>query len=109
MWQSAYWRDWYGPPTRLKEHRAHGRKGKYEKSAIVKHSHAEDHPIREASEIFKHDTVPQDIGFAISDIWQLLLPPSPMGPLYPRTPPTTPMGLAASPSRPNHCPTDTPH
>ena len=30
------------------------------------------HPgrIREAIEIFKHDTVPQDIGFYISDIWR---------------------------------------
>ena len=26
-------------PTRLKEHRAHGRRGDFEKSAIVKHSH----------------------------------------------------------------------
>ena len=33
------------------------------------------HPrcIREAIEIFKHDTVPQDIGFYISDIWRPLL------------------------------------
>ena len=79
-------------PTRIKEHRAHGRKGEYEKSAIIKHSHAEDHiinweeahliasidkwhprRIREALEIYKHPTVPQDIGFAISDIWQPLL------------------------------------
>ena len=69
-------------PTRLKEHRAHGRRGDFEKSAIVKHSHIKDHQIdwqaaqlitpidarhprriREAIEIVKHDTVPQDIGF----------------------------------------------
>ena len=79
-------------PTRIKEHRAHGRKGEYEKSAIIKHSHTEDHiinweeahliasidqwhprRIREALEIYKHPTVPQDIGFSISDIWQPLL------------------------------------
>ena len=64
----------------------------FEKSAIVKHSHIKDHQIdrqaaqlitpintwhprriREAIEIFKHDTVPQDIGFYISDIWRPLL------------------------------------
>ena len=78
-------------PTRLKEHRAHGRRGDFEKSAIVKHSHIKDHQIdwqaaqlitpidawhprriREAIEIVKHDTVPQD-GFFISDIWQPIL------------------------------------
>ena len=32
-------------PTRLKEHRAHGRRGDFEKSAIVKHSHIKDHQI----------------------------------------------------------------
>ena len=79
-------------PMRLKEHRAHGRRGDFEKSAIVKHSYIKDHQIdwqaaqlitpintwhprciREAIEIFKHDTVPQDIGFDISDIWRPLL------------------------------------
>ena len=79
-------------PTRLKEHRAHGRRGDFEKSSIVKHSHIKDHQIdwhaaqlitpinswhtrriREAIDIFKHDTVPQDIGFFISDIWRPLL------------------------------------
>ena len=79
-------------PTRLKEHRAHGRRGDFEKSAIVKHSHIKDHQIdwqaaqlitpidawhprhiREAIEIVKHDTVPQDIGFFISDIWRPIL------------------------------------
>ncbi|XP_071807993.1 uncharacterized protein, partial [Asterias amurensis] len=90
-------------PTRLKEHRAHGRRGDFDKSAIVKHSHITDHRvnweaaeiiapiqawhprhIREAIEIHKHDTVPQDIGFHISDIW---LPFSrPMDLLYPRSP-----------------------
>ncbi|XP_022093238.1 uncharacterized protein LOC110980660 [Acanthaster planci] len=34
-----------GLPTRIKEHKAHGRKGDYEKSVIIKHSHAEDHTI----------------------------------------------------------------
>ncbi|XP_071801298.1 uncharacterized protein [Asterias amurensis] len=80
-------------PTRLKEHRAHGRRGDFDKSAIVKHSHIADHRvnwdaaeiiapiqawhprrIREAIEIHKHDTVPQDIGFHISDIWLPFLP-----------------------------------
>ena len=79
-------------PRRLKEHRAHGRRGDFEKSVIVKHSHIKDHQIdwqaaqlitpintwhprciREAIEIFKHDTVAQDIGFYISDIWRQLL------------------------------------
>ena len=74
-------------PTRLNEHRAHGRKGDYDKSGIIKHSHEKDHVIlwndanlitniekwhphrvREAIEIYKHDTVPQDIGVHISDI-----------------------------------------
>ena len=78
--------------TRLKECRTHGRRG--EKSSIVKHSHIKDHQIdwqgaqlitpinswhtrriREAIKIFKHDTVPQDIGFFISDIWRPLLRP----------------------------------
>ena len=63
-------------PTRLKEHPAHRRRGDFEKSAIVKHSHIKDHQIdwqaaqfitpintwhpiriRKAIEIFKHDTV----------------------------------------------------
>ena len=80
-------------PTRLKEHIAHGRRGDYDKSAIVKHSHSQDHiinwaaaelivpvdrwhprRIREAIEICKHPTVPQDIGFNISNIWRPLLP-----------------------------------
>ncbi|XP_022105752.1 uncharacterized protein LOC110987368 [Acanthaster planci] len=79
-------------PTRLKEHQAHCRKGEYEKSGTVEHSHSEDHRInwdqanlitsiqhwypkriREALEILKHDIVPQDIGISISDIWQPLL------------------------------------
>ena len=80
--------------TRLQEHRAHGRRGDYEKSAIIKHAHSSDHRIkwdnaeliapikhwhprrvREAIEIFRHNTVPQDIGFKISDIWRPLLVP----------------------------------
>ncbi|XP_022111295.1 uncharacterized protein LOC110990552 [Acanthaster planci] len=70
--------------TRVKEHTAHGCRGDYDKSAIVKHSHAEDHIIdwkaaelivpvnrwhprciREAIEMCRHDTVPQNIGFNI--------------------------------------------
>ena len=58
----------------------------------MKHSHIKDHQIdwqaahlitpintwhprriRDAIEIFKHDTVPQDIGFYISNIWRPLL------------------------------------
>ena len=80
-------------PTRLKEHQAHGRRGDFNKSAIVKHSQITDHQvdweaaeifapiqawhprrIREAIEIHKHDTVPQDISFHIGDIWLPLLP-----------------------------------
>ena len=78
--------------TRINEHKAHGRKGELEKSSIIKHSHTEDHQInwsqaelitsierwyprriREAMEIIKHNTVPQDIGFNISDIWRPIL------------------------------------
>jgi predicted GIY-YIG superfamily endonuclease len=84
-------------PTRLNEHRAHGRKGDIEKSSIVKHSYTEDHTInwdqaklitsiehwyprriREAIEIYRHNTVPQDIGVNISDIWRPILKPSPV-------------------------------
>ena len=80
-------------PTRLGDHQAHERRGDFEKSAIVKHSHITDHqddwkaaelitpiqawhprPIREAIEIHKHDTVPRGIGFHISDISLPLLP-----------------------------------
>ena len=85
-------------PTRLNEHRAHGRKGEIDKSSIIKHSHTEDHQInwsqaklitsikhwyprriREAIEIIKHNTVPQDIGFNISDIWRPILTPQSNG------------------------------
>ena len=84
-------------PTRLNEHRAHGRKGDIDKSSIVKHSYTEDHTIhwdqaklitsiehwyprriREAIEIYRHNTVPQDIGVNISDIWRPILKPSPV-------------------------------
>ncbi|XP_038066508.1 uncharacterized protein LOC119736566 [Patiria miniata] len=80
--------------TRLKEHIAHGRRGELDKSAIVKHSADLDHVvdweqaeiiapekhwytrrIREAIEIHKHDTVPQDIGYFISHIWHSLVDP----------------------------------
>ena len=81
------------PGVTFPQNRAHGRRGDFDKSAIVKHSHITDHRvnwdaaetiapiqawhprrIREAIEIHKHDTVPQDIGFHISDIWLPLLP-----------------------------------
>ncbi|XP_022110911.1 uncharacterized protein LOC110990303 [Acanthaster planci] len=92
-------------PTRINEHKAHGRKGELEKSSIIKHARTEDHQInwsqaelitsieqwyprriREAIEIIKRDTVPQDIGFSISDIWRPSSHPSPMGLLYSMTP-----------------------
>ena len=79
-------------PTWLKEHPAHGRRGDFDKSAIVKHSHIKVHQtdwqaaqlithvntwhsrcIREAIKILKRNTVPQDIGFYISDIWRPVL------------------------------------
>ena len=94
-------------PTRLKEHRAHGRRGDYDKSAIVKHSHTTDHKIywdqaqlianinhwfprriREAIEIYKHDTVPQDIGVNISDIWRPILVPQSNGSPIPQDNPS---------------------
>ncbi|XP_033123480.1 uncharacterized protein LOC117122112 [Anneissia japonica] len=74
--------------TRLKEHQGHARRGEQQKSSIVMHSHTQQHRVcwdkseliaivpswysrrtREAIEIHKHDTVHQDIGFVISDIW----------------------------------------
>lgn len=80
--------------TRIKEHQAHGRLGHLDKSAIIKHSQEQDHLIkwkqakliapvkfwhqrrvREAIEIKSHNTVPQDIGFFINDIWSPLLKP----------------------------------
>ncbi|XP_033110305.1 uncharacterized protein LOC117111499 [Anneissia japonica] len=73
--------------TRLKEHQGHGRRGEYQKSSIILYSYKENHQIhwkdskliapvlnwhsrrtREALEIYKHNTVPQDIGFVMSDI-----------------------------------------
>ena len=73
--------------TRVKEHQAHDRLGHLDKSAIIKHSHEQDHRInwketkliapvqfwnqrrvREAIEIKSHNTVPQDLGFYINDI-----------------------------------------
>ena len=79
--------------TRLNEHKAHGRRGECDKSAVIKHSTDSDHVIdwqsaeiiapekhwytrriREAIEIHKHDTVPQDIGYFISSIWHPILP-----------------------------------
>ena len=78
--------------TRLKEHKACYRQSQWEKSAIVKHAQQENHVIdwensqlihrtpnwynrrvREAIEIFKHNTVPQDTGLHISSIWNPLL------------------------------------
>ena len=80
---------------RVKEHQAHGRLGHLDKSAIIKHSHEQDHHInwketkliapvqfwhqrrvREAIEIKSHNTVPQDIGFYINNIWSPLLKPT---------------------------------
>ena len=74
---------------------AHGRQGHLDKSAIIKHSHEQDHRnnwnktkliapvqfwhqrrVREATEIKSHNTVPQDIGFFINDIWSPLLKPT---------------------------------
>ncbi|XP_022111524.1 uncharacterized protein LOC110990735 [Acanthaster planci] len=84
-----------GLTTRLNEHRAHGRWGDLEKSAIIKHSSTEDHQVhwqqahlianieqwyprrvREAIEIHKNRTVPQDTGFTISYIWRPIRNPS---------------------------------
>ena len=78
--------------TRLNKHKAHGRRGECDKSAIIKHSTDSDHVIdwqkaeiiapekhwyirriREAT-IHKHDTVPRDIGYFISSIWHSILP-----------------------------------
>ena len=83
--------------TRLKEHKTSFRLSEWEKSAIVKHAQQHDHRImwddtqlitsinnwntrrvREAIEIHRHDTVPQDPGLHINNIWiPLLQMPSP--------------------------------
>ena len=74
--------------ARLKEHQAHGRRDEREKSAIIHHAHTNGHRVlwddsklltsvkhwhtrrvREAMEIHLHDTVPQDIGLQLSNIW----------------------------------------
>ena len=80
-------------PTRLKEHQAHGRRGDFEKSSIVKHSHIKDHQIdwqaaqlitpinswhtrriREAIKIFKHEpSKSSSTTLFHSDIWRPLL------------------------------------
>ena len=91
-------------PTRLKEHRAHSRRGDFEKLSIVKHSHIKDHQIdwqaaqlitpinswhtrrmREANKIFKHDTISSPVIFGNPDYGpndllhpkSTTLPPSP--------------------------------
>ena len=74
--------------ARLKKHTAHGRRDEREKSAIIHHAHINGHRVlwdesklltsvkhwhtrrvREALEIHLHDTVPQDIGLHLSNIW----------------------------------------
>ena len=78
--------------TRLKEHQTSFRRNEWEKSAIVKHAQQQNHRIdwsnaelitsikhwhtrrvREAIEILQHDTVPQESGLVINDIWMPLL------------------------------------
>ena len=78
--------------TRIKEHNACQRLGDGDKSAIVKHTQQQQHKIhwedgsiitsiphwhtrrvREAIEILQHNTVPQDSGLHINDIWHPLL------------------------------------
>ena len=76
--------------TRIKEHKACQRLGDGDKSAIVKHAqqhkinwedssliisipHWHTRRVREAIEILQHNTVPQDSGLHINDIWHPLL------------------------------------
>ena len=88
--------------TRLKEHKTSFKLSEWEKSAIVKHAQQHEHRIMwedtqlitsinnwEAIEIYRHDTVPQDPGLHINNIWYLyycshlihmLLQPSPQQP-----------------------------
>ena len=87
--------------TRIKEHKACQRLGDGDKSAIVKHAQEQQHNInwedsslitsiphwhtrrvREAIEILQHNTVPQDSGLHIIDIWHTLLQKT-QGLLYP--------------------------
>ena len=103
--------------TRLKEHKSHHRLCNWEKSAIVKHAQESQHNIewdnsalitpiqhwyprrvREAIEILRHDTVPQDPGLVINHIWQPILhqESSTQAQLNPPVPPTP--AQASSPS-----------
>ncbi|XP_071478008.1 uncharacterized protein, partial [Diadema antillarum] len=78
--------------TRLKEHKTCYRRSEWEKSAIVKHAQQSEHRInwedsklitsiknwntrriREAIEIHTHDTVTQDTGLHINNIWLPLI------------------------------------
>ena len=78
--------------TRLKEHQAHGRHEERDKSAIIQHAHTCERRIpqgerklitlvpnwyqrrvREALKIEVHDTVLQNSGLHLSDIWLALL------------------------------------
>ena len=58
--------------------------------------------IREAIEMFKHDAVPQDIGFYISDIWRPLYY-GPKDLLYPQST-THPQTEGSPTSQVNHPP-----
>eukprot|EP00057_Strongylocentrotus_purpuratus_P013327 XP_011667801.1 PREDICTED: uncharacterized protein LOC105439928 [Strongylocentrotus purpuratus] len=99
--------------TRLKEHRTSFRLSDWDKSAIVKHAqqhehtiewdnshfisimkHWHTHGIREAIEIHCHNTVPQDSGLYINDIWKPLINK------YPVTLPPPPPPPPPSPPRP---------
>ena len=95
--------------TRLKEHKTSYRLSDWDKSAIVKHAQQHEHVIqwdnsklittinhwntrriREAIEIHRHNTVPQDLGLYISDIWKPLINKDTDRPPTQPTPPPQP-------------------
>eukprot|EP00057_Strongylocentrotus_purpuratus_P027269 XP_011681743.1 PREDICTED: LOB domain-containing protein 13-like [Strongylocentrotus purpuratus] len=115
--------------TRLKEHRTSFRLSDWDKSAIVKHAQQHEHTIewdnshlisimkhwhtrriREAIEIHCHNTVPQDSGLYINDIWKPLInkypvtPPPPPPPAPPSPPRQTPVHQPPPPAEPSKQP-----
>eukprot|EP00057_Strongylocentrotus_purpuratus_P011495 XP_011665969.1 PREDICTED: uncharacterized protein LOC105439090 [Strongylocentrotus purpuratus] len=114
--------------TRLKEHRTSFRLSDFDKSAMVKHAQQHEHTIkwdnshliyimkhwhtrriREAIKIHCLNTVPQDSGLYINDIWKPLINKYPVTPLPPPPPPSPPpadtcrtLKAAASPTATMH-------
>ncbi|XP_072173825.1 uncharacterized protein [Diadema setosum] len=108
--------------TRLKEHKTCQQQCDWEKSAIVKHAQKEDHHIdwnnsqlissipqwhsrriREAIEINRHNTIPQDTGLHINNIWLPVLHNEPISGR--KQPNSTPNSTSPSETLPATLPT----